>query len=248
MLANLKTILLLFVAATLTLTFAAEETDPLGRRLKSYGIRYTGSAIKIDGRLDEPAWKSAADVGEFEFPWWQQGKKEGTKAKLIWDEDYLYVSFVCEDARIWAEHTERDSPVYRDDCVEVFTSPDPDRLGKYFNIEMNVNEASLEFFHPEGPGSKEPWDPEIQIATTVYGTLNDDRDLDRRWILEVAIPFSAFSAVAKNTPPQVGDTWRLNLNRLGGKTNPQQSQWSAGDPDKRGFHAPQYFGRVTFIE
>ncbi|MCZ6677613.1 MAG: carbohydrate-binding family 9-like protein, partial [Candidatus Poribacteria bacterium] len=155
---------------------------------------------------------------------------------------------VCEDAYIWAEHTLRDSPVYEDDCVEVFTSPDPDQLEQYFNVEMNVNAASLEFHHPEGPGSKKAWDPEVRIATTVDGTLNDDSDLDQRWILEVAIPFSAFSGVAKNTPPKAGDVWRLNLNRLGGKTNKQKSQWSPGDPDKSSFHAPQYFGRVTFIK
>ena len=58
-------------------------------------------------------------VGEFKFPWWKAGRKGQTVAKLLWNDDYLYASFRCEDAHIWAEHTERDSPVYRDDCVEV---------------------------------------------------------------------------------------------------------------------------------
>jgi hypothetical protein len=245
---KLESLLFLFVFVASDPVLVAEETDPLGRQLKSYQVRYAESAIKIDGRLDEPAWKSAAEMDSFEFPWWEAGTQEQTQAKLTWDNEYLYVSFVCEDVYISAEHVERDSPVYYDDCVEVFTSPNPDQLEKYFNIEMNVIEASLDFFHPEGPGTKTDWDPAIQIATTVDGTLNDDSDLDRGWVLEVAIPFSAFKDVAKNTPPHIGDVWRLNLNRLGGKTNPQKSQWSPGDPDDPNFHAPQYFGRVTFIK
>jgi hypothetical protein len=132
--------------------------------------------------------------------------------------------------------------------VEVFTSPNPDQLEKYFNVEMNVNAASLDHLHPQGPGTKEAWDPEVRIATTVEGTLNDDSDTDQSWTLEVAIPFSAFSDIAKHTPPNPGDEWRLNLNRLGGKIDSNRSQWNAGDPDNPGFHAPDYFGRVIFIK
>lgn len=212
-----------------------------------YEIAYTNSSILIDGRLNEVAWKSAPPVGEFQFPWWKEGKKEGTAAKMLWDDTYLYVSFVCQDEHIWAEHEERDSPVYRDDCVEVFMSPDPDSLNQYYNVEMNVKGVSLDFYHPN-VGSKEPWDPDVLIATSVDGTLNDDSDVDRFWILEVAIPFEAYSKVAKNTPPQAGDVWRLNLNRLGGQTNLQHSQWSPSRTPDVSFHAPEFFGEVVFVK
>ena len=77
----------------------------------------------MDGRLDEPAWVGAPAVGHFKFAWWQEGDKEQTVAKLLWDDDHLYVAFICQDAHIWAEHTRRDSAVYRDDCVQVFLDP-----------------------------------------------------------------------------------------------------------------------------
>jgi len=32
--------------------------------------------------------------------------------KMAWDDEYLYVSFRCEDTNVTAVHTERDSPVY----------------------------------------------------------------------------------------------------------------------------------------
>ena len=62
----------------------------------------------------------------------------------------------------------------------------------------------------------------------------------------VEIPLANFSKVAKHTPPHNGDLWHLNLNRLGGKTNSQFSQWSPGKTKEPQFHAPEYFGRVIF--
>lgn len=226
-------------------TSAAEEKGALPR----YTVRRAAGKIAVDGRLDEADWKQAASVGDFRFAWWTGGKKEQTEAKLLWDDENLYVSFRCEDAHIFGEHTERDSAVYRDDCVEVFTAPNPDQPNNYFNIEMNVREGFLDQHHPEGPGVKlkEEWNAKgVKIAVTIEGTLNDDSDRDSGWILEAAIPFANFAAVAKNTPPEEGDVWHLNLNRLGGKTNPQYSQWSPGKTDRPNFHAPDTFGRVVF--
>ena len=217
----------------------------------NYRIRRTTAAIQVDGKQDEPAWKTAQPVGEFKFPWWKEGTKEQTEAKLLWNDQYLYVLFHCQDAHVFGERMERDSPVYEDDCVEVFTAPNPQQPNNYFNIEMNVRGTFLDQHRPEGPGSKvEPnWNAMgVVIATTVDGTLNDDSDTDRSWTLEAAIPLENFRQVARNTPPKIGDVWHMNLNRLGGKTNRQLSQWSAAKSERPSFHLPQFFGRVTFGE
>jgi hypothetical protein len=214
-----------------------------------YTIRRATSPITIDGKLDETAWQKAAPVSEFQFPWFREGRKEQTVAKLVWNDDYLFVSFVCEDAHIWADNTERDSPVYQDDCVELFTAPNPDKPVNYFNIEMNVRGAFLDQHRTNGPGQPDmpDWNGTgIRIATAIDGTLNNDSDTDRSWVLEAAIPFANFQTVARNTPPRPSDVWHLNLNRLGGKTNVQHSQWSPGKTPRPNFHAPQYFGRVVF--
>ena len=216
-----------------------------------YTIYRAGTPIVIDGRLDEPAWVAAPDVGKFVFPWYEGGKKEQTVAKLLWDDTHLYAAFICEDAHIWAEHTKRDSSVWKDDTVEVFTAPNPDFPRSYFNIEMNVLGIFLDQFHPDGPGVpvKEEWNGVgIQIKTSVVGTLNDDSDEDAYWILEAAIPFANFAHVAKHAPPHSGDVWHIGLNRLGGQTNPQYSQWSASKTPKPQFHSPDDFGRVMFSD
>ena len=218
-------------------------------RRPEYTVFRAGTPIVIDGRLDEPAWVAAPDVGKFVFPWYKSGKQEQTIAKILWDDDNLYVAYICEDAHIWADHTERDSAVWKDDTVEIFTAPNPDLPHAYFNIEMNVLGIFLDQFHPDGPGVpvEQEWNGEgIQVKTTIVGTLNDDSDEDSYWILEAAIPLRNFDKVAKNIPPKRGDVWHVGLNRLGGKTNEQYSQWSASQTRNPQFHAPKDFGRIIF--
>jgi hypothetical protein len=230
--------------ASVRLTASADDRP-------SYTIYRAGTPITIDGRLDEPAWFAAPSVGPFRFAWWKNGKREQTVAKMLWDDDYLYVAFLCQDAHISAERTKHDSSVWYDDCVEVFAAPDRNRPDAYFNIEMNVNGAVYDDFHPHGPGSelRPGWNAEgLRIATRLNGTLNNDADRDNAWTLEVAIPFQAYRHALPRIAPKTGDAWRLNLNRCGGKTNEQFSQWSPGTGKEPQFHAPRDFGFVTFSD
>ena len=74
---------------------------------------------------------------------------------------------------------------------------------------------------------------------------------DRNWVCELAFPFRelAFSAPAMSFPPEAGDSWRINLYRYEyGRMNglfKELSAWNQTDP-KRGFHAPDLFGKITF--
>lgn len=244
----LKVFMLAFLLLTVTIGL---PINVHAQDQPEYTIYRAGTTIAVDGQLDEPAWTGAPDVGAFVFPWYESGKKEQTVAKLLWDDTYLYVAFICEDGYIWAEHTQRDSGVYLDDAVEVFTAPNPDRPQAYFNIEMNVLGIFLDNFHPEKSERKDRqnWNGKgIRIKTTIEGTLNDDSDKDQYWILEAAIPLKNFSQVARHIPPEAEDVWHLNLNRLGGNINDQFSQWSASQTAEPDFHVPEDFGRVIFSD
>lgn len=226
----------------------ASAQEPAIKR-PEYQILRSGGPIKIDGRLDEPAWFAAPDVGEFHFTWYVAGEKETSIAKMLWDDQNLYVGHVCADAHITARHTEHDSKIPEDDCFEVIFAPDPARPEVYFNLEWNVVGGYLDNFRPEGPDKPRAkvWDAEgVQIAGTFVGTLNDDTDLDSHWIVEVAIPLQNFAKYMPHTPPHPGDYWNLNLNRHGGPTNMQYSQWSRASTPKPNFHTPHEFGRAVF--
>ena len=216
-----------------------------------YTIHRVSSPITIDGQLDEPAWNAAPEINDFRFTWYESGDKEPSTARLLWDDKYLYVAHTCTDAWITARCTEHDGPIAKDDCFEVMLTPNVERPEVYFNIEWNVLGAWVDNHRPNGPNQPRApvWDAEgVRIAGRFIGTLNNDADRDESWTVEVAIPFENFTHIARNTPPQPDEQWSLNLNRHGGDTNPQLSQWAPGDPQKRTFHSPGRFGLVTFAK
>ncbi len=201
--------------------------------------------VIVDGRMDEAAWHSVKPVREFRFPWWTEGEKEKTEARLLWDDEYLYVCFLAFDRHISAVHTERDDPVSMDDCVEVFVAPDPSNVNKYFNFEINALGTLLDR-SPKKDATGD-WDAEgIRIMIRIDGTLNNETDEDRLWTTEIAIPFEVFQGFAASIPPKPGDTWRLNLYRIGGKVNPQFSVWSETQTPQPNYHVPERFGIIEF--
>ena len=203
--------------------------------------------IAIDGDLAEDAWAATPVIDQFSFPWWTQGAKDRTEARLLWDDDHLYVGFTAFDPHISAVLTERDSPVSRDDCVEVFIAPDTSAIGNYYNFEFNALGTILD----RSPLMKRSgkWNAAgVQVAIAISGTLNDEADTDSLWTTEIAIPFAAFKGYAPNLPPQSGDVWRLNLYRTGGKVNLQYITWSDTQKPKPQFHAPERFGFARFVD
>jgi hypothetical protein len=230
-----------FVLLWMTAALAAEPP--------SYTVYRAGTPIQVDGRLDEAAWFAAPDTGPMHFPWFQSGEKEQTVVKLLWDDRNLYIAHVSLDRHIAARHHERDGKIPEDDCFEIMLAPDPDKPEVYFNIEWNVIGGIVDNFRPNGPRQPRApkWDAEgVRVAGTHAGTLNDDTDRDQHWVVEVAIPFSNFAAYAKRVPPAPGSWWNGNLNRHGGQTNFQYSQWSPAKTPKPSFHTPETFGRFVF--
>src|SRR5882757_9026806 len=84
--------------------------EPLPR----YDIVRANSTIVIDGKLDDAAWQRAPAVGDFHFNWWKNGEREPTIAKIMWDNDNLYVGYFCHDKHISARVTQRHGPVSKD--------------------------------------------------------------------------------------------------------------------------------------
>lgn len=227
---------------------AQRKLGPLQQ--KQAVVHRTSQPISIDGKRDEVAWQNAPSVGDFVFTWWNEGdgERQQTDAKMLWDDNYLYVSFYCDDKDVKATRTERDSDVYRDDCVEVFASPEIEHPENYFNLEVNAHGAVLDNYRRQGKEPEQAWNPEgMRIACSVQGTLNESSDTDRGWTMEMAIPFRLFAHVLTNGHPQLGDRWRLNLNRLEENMS-IKSQWSQGDRNIPRFHTPDLFGFVQFVE
>ena len=214
-----------------------------------YTAMKAGCPMVVDGILDEPAWQQAQPVGPFQFQWYQSGEKEQTEAKIVWTSERIYFAFKCDDKYISAERCRGNDPVSQDDCCEAFISPVPEGSERldYINYEINCIGTWKVGYHADSRkkvlGSwQDPWG--IEIGRSIQGTCNKDDDIDTGWVLEFSVPWTHFKEFAAKFPPKNGQVMYIGLNRCGGKTNPQPSQWSPSQTEKPAFHAPKDFGKV----
>jgi hypothetical protein len=211
-----------------------------------YEVKRAAGRVVIDGKLDEKAWAAAPAI-EFIFPWdFQTGAKQKTTAKILWDDDYLYVGYECEDADIVALHTERDDPTYRDDAVEFFVNPKPSQTTVYFGLEMNARGVLYDYLMSDARYAFKRFNMQgVLLATFIRGTMNARGDKDEGWSLEVAIPWANFEELAKR--PVAGTVWTANLNRWDGvEPNRRLSMWSNSGQAQPNPHAPSRFGELVF--
>ena len=60
-----------------------------------------------------------------------------TRAKLLWDDEALYIAAQLEEPDVWATLTKRDTTIFRDNAFEVFIDPDGD-THHYYELEVNA--------------------------------------------------------------------------------------------------------------
>jgi hypothetical protein len=241
--------MLRFLPALLLIPAAWAQSKREVGPVPAYQVHRAPHPVVVDGKLDDAAWKTAPTI-EFQFPWNQQtGAKQRTIARLLWDDNYLYVGYDCEDSDVVAHYTERDDPTYKDDAVEIFINPDPTQT-YYYGMEMNARATLFDYFYafPKLLLKRLNFSG-VQLATKIRGTLNQTGDHDQGWSLEVAVPWANFEELAKKLPPERGSFWTANLNRWDGtEPNRRLSQWSDSALDTPDPHNPARFGKLMFVD
>ncbi len=120
------------------LAWAGPAAVPVGLELvqakSNSGSRPTAAAnqvdgdIRVDGRLDEPAWQTASPIG----PLIQREPNEGapaseeTEVRVLFSGDALYFGILCRDRTpdaIVATQLTRDADLEMDDSVFVVLDP-----------------------------------------------------------------------------------------------------------------------------
>ena len=219
--------------------------------MRRYEIHSVCQGPPLCGQIDVEPWASAVPIAIDNYPWYTGGQKQPTEARAVYDERAIYVQFRCQDRHIFAQATELNGPVYEDSCVEFFASPDPSRSGEYFNLEINCCGTFLMGFGPARHPERRRITPElasqIEIATLIGGPIKEEADTDEQWWAAAAIRFETLSEfIGRDIYPRLGDIWRGNFYRCGGKTDPQLACWNPIELPKPNFHSPQFFGELHF--
>jgi hypothetical protein len=198
-------------------TVYGQEASPL----KSYTCYQTAKAITVDGKLNEDPWKKAEWTSLFEDIEGDKKPKplQKTRAKMLWDKDYLYIGAVIEEEHIWAYQNKKDQIVYLENDFEVFIDPDGD-TENYYELEINALNNTFDLFLPKpyrhGGHAQIKWDiKNLRSAVSIDGTINNGTDKDKRWTVEIAIPFKSLSTENVHAIiPQEGSQWRINFSRV----------------------------------
>ncbi len=208
-----------------TLVRADDHTDWLEKMKpispRGYVCRHTTAPIKVDGLLDEAAWANAPWTDDFVDILGDARPKPRfrTRARLLWDEDYLYVAAELEEPHVWATLTNHDAVIFNDPDFEMFIDPRGETQ-PYYEFEMNALNTTwdLRLNKPYLDGGKpdDAWEiPGVRTAVHINGTLNHPADTDRGWTIEIAFPWKALAEHALHDgAPNEGEQWRINFSRV----------------------------------
>ena len=266
-----RSVLFAFITASLfTGTLTAQRREPP----RTYIVPRATAPLVIDGVADDRAWEgvswSRTYVDILGAMW--ADPRYSTRMKLLWDDDFLYVTARMEEPHLWATLTERDAIIYHDDDFEVFLDPDGDGLA-YYELEINALGTEFDLFldkpYRDGGSADIPWDmPGLKTAVSLNGSLNDPSDLDEGWSVEIAIPWADLrspGAREAGQPPEVDDVWRANFSRVewpltivdgryektaeaDAQNQHPEDNWVWSPQGEINMHMPERWGRLWFVD
>uniref|UniRef100_A0A7S0FKB5 Carbohydrate-binding domain-containing protein n=1 Tax=Pyrodinium bahamense TaxID=73915 RepID=A0A7S0FKB5_9DINO len=182
----------------------------------------------LDGDLTKDVWREVAWTEDFVDISTATTPRFRTRAKMRWDDAYLYVGAEMEEPQVWGTLTQDDTVIFKDNDFEVFV--DPSATNHFYKeFEMNALNArwSLCLNKPYGDGGGENstrvlkergWTmlPRTKIAVKVIprGAINDPSRPSKAWTVEVALPLADLAYNSTAALPQHGTFWRLGFSRV----------------------------------
>ena len=201
---------------------------------KQLVARRTTAKIKLDGLIDEPAWKDAsAALGYTELrptPFRPEDSANRTEAYMLYSDDGIYLGGYCHERSRDSISTElrgRDGFGNNDFIGFVFdTYKDKINGFEYFITPLGEQMDSKVAPSQNGNNEDFSWNAVWKSAAVIH---NDG------WSFEMFLPFSAIRFSKKNI-----QDWGLNIVRRRQKTG-QQVFWNPIDPNANGFLTQEGF-------
>ncbi|MBI5768633.1 MAG: PQQ-dependent sugar dehydrogenase [Verrucomicrobia bacterium] len=212
--------------------------------------RWADTPPVIDGKGDEAVWQRASVISDFKQGWLPgvPAPRQGTRARLLWDREWIYFLAELDDADVTAEVRAHDGPMWKNDVFEIFLKPSEAHTG-YYEFEVNPFAAIVDAFFPDAASRQNPRQLtvgrfHVEARVVVRGTLNDSSDRDAGWTVEGRIPWTDFAPTGGRPGP--GEVWRATLTRVDG-TGATQELSSVAPLAKPSFHRTEDYVPLRFV-
>ena len=220
----------------------AQQGEPLP---KNYIVHYTVNSIEVDGVDHEKDWANTPWTDDFIDIEGKKTPKYRTRVKMLWNAEYFYFFAEMEEPHVWADITQRDAVIFYNNDFEIFIDPDGD-THNYYEFEMNALNTIWDLFiskpYRDHGVVLNNWDYKgIKTAVKVYGTLNNPEDIDKKWTVEIAIPWKAINETydERIIRPE-GQTWRVNFSRVNWDFELINGEYHRKKDPKTGKYLPEY--------
>lgn len=206
----------------------------------TYRLQANEGEIKIDGKLDEPAWKNApilTPLKDIEGPATTKTVYLNTTVRMRWDSEYLYLGAIMEEPQAWATINYHNGLLFTENNFEFFA--DPSGNNQYYKeLEFNahnmnwnlmiskppldggisicnVSDPTVCVYHDQNNETYDIDSRGMKTAVTVDGTLNDPSKGSKSWTFEAKFPLKELAKYHTcSIPPNHGDFWHMNVMRV----------------------------------
>lgn len=185
--------------------FAGPNKPQNNKEIFRVNTARTTSKMTIDGFLNEEAWQVVEPANNFLNKWpTDKGNAEAkTEVRLIYDNDFLYVSAICYmDSKPVISTLKRDVGHWNSDGFAILIDPVNEKTNG-FMFGVNAGGAQTE-------GLVTPDEASWNWDTKWYSEVKRHAD---KWVVEMAIPFKSLRYNAESTE------WGINFVRNDMKRN-----------------------------
>lgn len=184
--------------------------------------------------LDSPFWSEIEAISISSCNWDGFYESISTEARLVYNDDGIYVKFTCSESPVHINHRQHNGNVYMDSTVEFFIAPDINSTD-YFNFEINAEGYALVGY---GPGRERK-----RFADIDFSRFNIKSDIhENGFELILLAPFSFMSEYASEITKEM----KGNLQKC--CEVPGHTHYFSAYPiktEKPEFHCPECFSDFT---
>lgn len=205
--------------------------------------------ILIDGLLLESDWKHASQI---QLTFDTRGSflsSARAYARFLWDKTNFYVAIVAKDNDVQSTYKGRDQRLWEEDVLELFIKPNFSS-SIYYEFQFSpTNQVFDAYWSKRGTMGKlkeaTSWNSNLRSAVHIDGTLNQSKDKDYGWTVEVAIPLDNIKGNKKDL-----SSWKVAACRYDYDDSWEHPKNTSTAPVSKegGFHEYEVYGDLIFTK